>query len=167
VIVSALKRFLFHFPHEGDRLFTVQNEIIYFSLLLSFSVIGQALVDFVLETMSLLGLIDPIPFRLEFLFLTLLSGILGFFTLSGIRKRHIDLTRSSLITSICLEVSLVASDVYYLSRINEFGQYYERIRLPFIILTSINILLILVIIWQSKVFSNQQEYVHSLEIIEL
>ena len=166
MVPSFIKNILLRIPHEGDRLFTVQNEIIYVSLTLSISVIGQAVIDIVLEFLSITQVIDPIPFRLEFLFLTLLSGLLGYFTLSGIRKRHIDLTRSSLITSFFLEISLISSDIYYLFRLNDYGQYYELIRTPFVVLTSINVLVLLFIIFESKVFTDQREYINQLQIID-
>lgn len=138
---------------DSGKLTLVPDSVILLSLYVSINALFQAIIDFVIEALSLAGFILKLPVRVEFMFLTVISAVLGYFTLQGLRRREIDVTRNSLILSLLVEASLVTGDWYFVSQSAESSNQIDWIRLPFMLVTFGNILIVLYIMWRTKIFN--------------
>jgi hypothetical protein len=128
------------------------REVVLLIFVMSISSVLQAIGDFSLEGLSFFEIIPKIPLRLEFMYLTLISAVLGQFTLWAIRKRELDVTIESVILSFLVETALVTSDLFFLYTHPEMNLYLIFLRTPFIVLTSINILILAYSSWKLKLF---------------
>ena len=128
------------------------KEVVVFVFVMSLSSILQAIADFSLEGLSFFKIIPTLPLRVEFMYLTLLSAVLGQFTMWAIRKRELDVTIESVILSFIVEIALVSSDLIFLYTYPEVSNYLILVRAPFIILTSINIVILAYSSWKLKLF---------------
>jgi hypothetical protein len=130
----------FNIQHDVEMLKPIPNSVIFASAFLSASAIIQFITDLFLEFMSFAGLIPKIPFRIDFISLTVISAFLAYQTLTGLRKRELDVTENSLKLGFIVESALIIGDLVYLN--NNPLQYYIGLRIPFLFFTSINLMLI-------------------------
>ena len=137
----ALLKYMNIDVHYG-QLREVPEGVIYASLLLSLSAVSQWLVDLLLEIASHVELIPAIPFRINFISLTFISALLAMQTFKSLRHTVLKVTTSALHVAFLVEMALVIGDMYFLWEHggNTFLFYF---RLPFIVLTTINIGLIM------------------------
>ena len=80
------------------------------------------------------------------MFLTTLSALLAIHTLLGVKRTEMDVTTNSLRVNFLVESALVAGDAYALATFD--ADYTLAYRVPFIVLTSINILMIVFTIYR-------------------
>lgn len=135
---------------------SVPDSVIAVSVFMAISAILQAIADVAIETLALLEMIYKMPLRLEFLFLAIISAVLGMFTLKGLKRKEIDVTRNSLSLSLMVEVFLLVSDSYFLMTFEKVNSFIVSVRLPFMILTSINVFIVLYIIWRMHIFQRKR-----------
>ena len=145
---------------EVGRLSNIPNFIIRRTRFMSLNAVGQAVADVVLEVLLLLGLFSfKIPLRVEFLFLTLLSTVIAYLTLKGMREGSLDITKNTLIIGLIVESSLVLADVYLLVNTHKDLMSIFLVRLPFLLFTASNIYIISNILWRRhKVKKNRPNY---------
>jgi hypothetical protein len=145
---------------EAGRLTNIPDSLIRRTIFMSANAILQAFADVILEAVILLGLVTfKIPFRLEFLFLTLISTVIAYLTLKGIRAGDLDVTRNTLLLGLIVETSLVIGDLYLLFNIDEYFWTVLIVRIPFMVLTSANIYIISrVMLYNLKVKKSRPHY---------
>jgi hypothetical protein len=145
---------------EAGRLGGIPNFVLGFSVFMSANALLQAIGDIVLE-IAILGefVAFKIPFRFEFLFLTLLSALIAWLTLQGMKEGDLDLTQSTMTIGLTVESALILGDIFLL-----FTTEYDvlttlLVRLPFMVLTSSNIaILSYILIRRMKVRRSRPNY---------
>mmetsp|Transcript_34127 Transcript_34127/g.66459 ORF Transcript_34127/g.66459 Transcript_34127/m.66459 type:complete len:127 (-) Transcript_34127:226-606(-) len=102
----------------------------------------MAVTEILIEVLVLAGVYPKLPFRLDFFFLTMLSALLGWQTLDGIRQKHFDTSINALQVSGLVEAALITGDIVFMK--SEQDKYPAAVptRLPFAILTGINLILV-------------------------
>ena len=135
---------------------TVPDTVIALSVFMAMSAIIQLVSDIGVEISSAMGWIVYMPLRLEFLFLAVISAVLGIFTLQGLKRKEIDVTRNSLRLSFLVEIFLVTGDVYFLCFDESVNQTVFWIRFPFLLFTTINIGIVTYIVWRMHIFRRRR-----------
>lgn len=134
---------------EAGELVNLPDFVIGLTVFMSANAILQAIADIVIETLVLTEAVPfKIPFRLEFLFLTLISTVIAYMTLKGLREGNLDVTKNTLLLGLIVESSLVIGDVYLLMNTGKDLMMILLVRLGFLILTSTNIGIISYILWR-------------------
>jgi hypothetical protein len=129
-------------PDEGT-LRDVPDHILSLTVFLCLSVLLQGVADVVLKVISYTPVLTALPWRTDFLFLTAISVLMGYRTLQGMRMREFDVTRNSIELGVLVEISLVVGDTQFiLQHLKDIPEVIPM-RLPFIILTIINIFILL------------------------
>lgn len=141
----------FNVDYSNHKLKPIPNSVIAASLLISLNAITMAISDVIIETLSATDLINKIPFRIDFLSLTFLSALLALQTVKGLRRRELDITQQAISIGLFVEISLIIGDIYFLHQRN-YDNYLISIRLPFILLTSVNAFLLIYIIFRTNLF---------------
>lgn len=148
-LVNNLTSFI---DHDEGQLKHLPNFIIYLSLWVSISNILQTLADYTLEILSILHLLPfKIAFNPEYLFLLTIGAILAKFNLEGLRRKEIDVSKNGLNLAFIVESAILCSDIFLItSRTDNLLHIYSRI--PFMILTSINIVIVTYTIFKLHFF---------------
>lgn len=128
--------------NEG-QLKNVPNHIIALTTFLSLSVLLQGIADVVLKLLSYTPVLPALPWRTDFLFLTLISVIMGYRTLQGMRMRKFDVTRNSIELGFLVELSLVVGDTEFIFLNFQDIPHVLFMRIPFIVLTLVNMAILL------------------------
>jgi len=144
------------FEVERGQLKHIPNFVIFLIYVLCLSVLFQAGLDFVIEVLMLGGFIEKIPLRVDFIFLTIISTIMGIQTLKGMTRRKLDVTRNSILIGIIVETALITGDLVLIyGRSHELG-ILPMIRLPFLMLTFLNLGILLFVSSKLKVFRDRK-----------
>ena len=146
-LVSERNTWVIHSPHGGaDDISRVPPTCIFATLLIITNAVLMAIADIVLEVIISQNILSfKIPFRMEFLVLTLVSAVLGMNAFLGLKRRELDATSNSIRVSLLVEVGLVVSDiVFIIDNIDDWANILP-LRLPFILLTTINVILVMYI----------------------
>lgn len=138
------------------RLADVPDKVIAVSLFMAINAIIQAVADILIEVLALSKVIPSMPFRFEFLCLAVISAILGQFTLAGLRRRELDVTKNSLILSLFVEIALLAGDFIFVFITPGASTGYFFLRLPFMVFTAINVFIVVYIIWRTHIFRTRK-----------
>ena len=110
---------------------------------MTLSVLVQGLLDVWIKMLSFTPLVPSMPWRINFLFLTAISVLMGYQTLVGIKRRELDVTRNSVQIGILVEIALVIGDILFISEYGDIIPEVLSIRAPFVLFTSINILILI------------------------
>mmetsp|Transcript_18402 Transcript_18402/g.27717 ORF Transcript_18402/g.27717 Transcript_18402/m.27717 type:complete len:420 (-) Transcript_18402:406-1665(-) len=154
---SSSRRFLFptnkevqdaetqtHFPLGTTRsIDEVPIGAIYATICLSWNSVIMLITEVVIEILIVVGLYPKLPLRIAFLFLTLLSGVLGAQTLVAVRRKEFDTSQNALQIGLIVELALIIGDLEFL--LSKYRTKYPAslpTRLPFMILTTVNVILI-------------------------
>lgn len=142
-ITYVVHRSLIHvIETNGGQLRRVPNHVLALTLFLCANVLLQGIGDVVLKVVSYSSLLPPLPWRTDFLFLTAVSVLMGYRTLTGMRMRKFDVTRNSIELGLLVEIGLVVGDTAFIHAHLHDIPHVLPMRLPFIILTGINILVL-------------------------
>lgn len=125
-------------------------------LFLSYNVILQGIADVVIKLLSMAEVIFYVSFRIDFIFLTLVSVLMGYQALKAMQRREVDVTRNSVALGLIVELGLVLSDIYYLANLESFDYNLFWLRMPFIVITSINFFILIFIAIRLRVFINDK-----------
>ena len=140
------------FDVERGQLKHIPNFIIFLIYALCLSVLFQGALDFVIEVLMLGGFIEKIPIRIDFIFLTIISVVMGIQTLKGLAHRKFDVTRNSILIGIVVELALIVGDLTLIvQRSDEIGVL-PLIRMPFLMLTFLNLGILIYVAKYLKVF---------------
>lgn len=128
------------------------KQIIWFILFLSYNVLLQGIADIGLKFIGYTPWFDHMEIRVDFLFLTAVSVLMGYQALKGMRRRELDVTRNSVAIGLLVEAGLVISDVMYVIQNADLYRHLFWIRLPFIVLTTINLFILIYIAVHFRLF---------------
>lgn len=140
------------FEKNKGKLRITPNWIINLVFFLCASVLVQAVFDVLLKLMGYAGMLAILPWRVDFLFLTAISALIGYQTLIGMRKRKIDVTRNSVELGFIVETALIIGDLHFLYLYANAYPGITWVRLPFLILTAFNLLILVYISKKTKLF---------------
>ncbi len=121
----------------------VPNHVLALTVFICASVLLQGIGDLVLKGLGYTALFPAIPWRIDFLFLTAVSVLMGYRTLTGMRQRKFDVTRNSIELGLLVEVGLIVGDITFIRAYGESIPSVFITRLPFIILTTLNVFILL------------------------
>lgn len=124
--------------NEG-QLRRVPNHVLTLALFLSISVLLQGIADVALKVASYTALLASLPWRVDFLSLTAISVLMGYRSFSGMLHRKFDVTRNSMELGILVEIALVVGDIVFIRNNLEDIPHVLSMRLPFVLLTTLNI----------------------------
>lgn len=127
--------------NEG-QLKVVPNHVLALTLFLCLNVLVQGVADVALKLLSYTPILPALPWRTDFLFLTAISVLMGYRTLSGMRRLKFDVTRNSIELGFLVEIALVIGDTEFIVRHVDLIPHVLWMRLPFIVLTLINIVIL-------------------------
>jgi hypothetical protein len=141
---ESVEHHIEHVMHGyGGKLKAYPPFVLYLVYLISWSVLIQGIADIALKIMGYTPWLVKFPWRIDFLFLTALSVLMGYQTLVGIKKRDLDVTRNSVQIGILVETALVMGDAFFLLGPGKEVEGAFWIRLPFMIFTTINVIILL------------------------
>jgi hypothetical protein len=141
---STLNKTLKSFLHTNEgQLRRVPNHVLALALFFCVNVLLQGIADIVLKLVSYTETLPPLPWRTDFLFLTAISVLMGYQSLKGMLHEKFDVTRNSIELGLLVEIGLIVGDTIFIRQHMVDMPHVLSMRLPFIILTSINILVLL------------------------
>lgn len=154
------RRFQLFVHHHTKRIVDQNDEhfrlyprwSIWLVLYLSYNVLAQGVADVVLKIGGYTPYMVALPWRTDYLFLTAISVLMGYQALKGMRRRELDVTRNSVSLGILVESALVIGDLEYIWMHMETYPSLYLVRLPFLILTSFNILILTYIALKLRLF---------------
>ncbi len=127
---------------EGE-LRPVPNHILWLTVFLCCNVLMQGVADVALKLLSYTSILPALPWRTDFLFLTAISVLMGYRTLTGMHRRKFDVTRNSIELGIVVEIALIVGDTEFIYKNIDVIAHVHPMRVPFILLTSINLAILL------------------------
>lgn len=133
-----------HFPMGSTRgIEEVPLGAIYATIIISYNAVVMLIVEIVIEVLVAAHVYPYLPFRLNFLVLTILSGLLGMQTLIAVNRREFDTSHNALQVGLVVEVGLIAGDLEFLA--NKGDDYPAAVptRIPFMALTFVNVCLVI------------------------
>ena len=132
-----------HILHTNEgQLRRVPNRTLVLAFFVSINVLLQGIADIVLKLVSYSALLPPLPWRTDFLFLTAVSVLMGYRSFQGMLHQKFDVTRNSIELGMLVEIGLVVGDISFVNAHFIDIPQVLLMRLPFIILTSLNILIL-------------------------
>lgn len=140
--------------HQKFRL--PSKAIIWMVLFISYNVLFQGLADVVIKVLGYTPLYRGFPLRIDFLFLTAVSVLMGYQALIGMRRREIDVTRNSISIGLLVETGLIISDLHHVWL---FGSEYAGltvVRSFFVVLTLVNLMMLLYIARKLKIYRDDK-----------
>jgi len=156
-IINFLNRHTTRIVDKNDSKFRLYPRwLIWLILFLSYNVLLQGIADVVIKASGYTPWFNALPARWDFLFLTGVSVLMGYQVLIGMRRRELDVTRNSFAMGILVESGLVISDVVHLANYASDHEYLFMIRLPFIIFTTINFIILVGIAHRLKLFRGKK-----------
>jgi hypothetical protein len=143
-MIKRINSFLVHHTSrlvdESERELRLPKYVLWITLFISYNVLFQGVLDLILKIMSYTPYLY-FPMRIDFIFLTMISVLMGYQTLVGMRRRELDMTRNSVLLGLLTEISLVVSDVIHMIEYSHLS-HLVIIRTPFVFLTIINFCLL-------------------------
>lgn len=124
---------------NSGQLRRVPNHVLGLTMLVCASVLLQGMGDIALKLTSYSDILPTLPWRTDFLFLTAISVLMGYRTLTGMHHKKFDVTRNSIELGLLVEIALVVGDLEFLYLNMDSIPHVVLMRMPFIILTTINI----------------------------
>ena len=141
---TAVNKTLNRVIHANEgQLRCVPNHILILVFFLSVNVLLQGIADIALKVTSYTPLLSTLPWRTDFLFLTAISVLMGYRTFTGMLHQKFDVTRNSIELGVLVEISLVVGDTLFVNQHIADIPHVLPMRLPFIILTTINIFILM------------------------
>ncbi|MDF2379687.1 MAG: hypothetical protein P1V18_05750 [Candidatus Gracilibacteria bacterium] len=131
------------------------KNIIWLILFLSYNVLIQGVADVIIKIAGFTPWFEPLLLRVDFLFLTAISVLMGYQALRGMRRRELDVTRNSIAVGLLVEAGLVTSDILHLMEYSATNPNLIYIRSPFIVFTTINFFILVYIAIHFKLFRDK------------
>jgi hypothetical protein len=142
------------FDVNQGKLKDFPKPIIWMVYLMSLNVLLQGIFDVLIKFIGYTPWFVEFPWRMDFLFLTAISVLMGYQTLIGMRRRELDVTKNSVQVGILVEIALIVGDIYFIILHQADLPEALPVRLPFILLTSINVGILFYISRKLRLFRN-------------
>ncbi|QQR83245.1 hypothetical protein IPJ72_05600 [Candidatus Peregrinibacteria bacterium] len=160
-LLSFVKKHTTRLVDDNEKKFALYPRwLIWLILFLSYNVLIQGIMDVVLKVAGHTPWLQTLPVRIDFLFLTVVSILMGYQALVGMRRREMDVTKNSIALGIIVEIGLVVSDIIHVVQYGESYNYLLLIRAPFIVLTTINFFILIVVSYYLKLFVDKKGHFH-------
>jgi len=144
------------FDVEQGKLQDVPNPVIWLVYIMSVNVLLQGVVDIIIKIGGYTPWIVKFPWRMDFLFLTAISVLMGYQTLIGMRRRELDVTRNSVQIGLLVEVALLVGDAWFIIQNRVILPEALPIRMPFMIFTLLNIIILSYLVFRLHLFKDEQ-----------
>jgi len=144
------------FDVDNGKLKDFPNPVIWLVYIMSLSVLLQGVFDVIIKLGGYTPWLVKFPWRMDFLFLTAISVLMGYQTLIGMRRRELDVTRNSVQMGLLVEIALFVGDIYFIIQNRITLPEALPIRLPFIVLTFINILILGYLVYRLSLFKDSE-----------
>jgi len=141
--------------NEG-KLKNFPKHIVWLVYFMTMNVLAQGIMDIAIKLASYTPWMKALAWRTDFLFLTAISVLMGYQTLIGIRRRELDVTKNSVQVGLIVEIGLFVGDILYVHKYQEAVPELLATRLPFIVFTFINIMIIMYVIHTLKLFKDSR-----------
>ncbi len=146
------------FDTNAGKLKKFPKHIVWLVYFMALNVLAQGIMDVSIKLASYTPWMKTLAWRTDFLFLTAISVLMGYQTLIGIRRRELDVTKNSIQVGLIVEIGLFVGDILYVKKHQAAVPELLSTRLPFIIFTFINIIIILYLIHTLKLFKDKKGY---------
>ncbi len=140
------------FDINAGKLKNIPNEVIWLVYIMCVSVLFQGILDILIKFMGFTPFFPMFPWRLDFLFLTAISVLMGFQALVGMRRRELDVTRNSVQLGLLVESALVISDVVFIINYYPEMKVVFPVRMIFVVLTTANIGILIFLVKRLRLF---------------
>jgi hypothetical protein len=140
------------FDTKHGQLKKIPRPVVVLSYVMCLNILFQGFMDIIIKFGGYTPWIIGMPWRIDFLFLTGISVLMGFQTLIGMRRRKLDVTRNSVQVGLLVETALIVGDLHFIS---VYGPVIPEIlwfRIPFIALTLFNVWILFYIIRKMNLF---------------
>lgn len=145
-----------HFPIGSTRhIEEVPLGAIYSTIVISWNAVVMLVTEVIIEVLIVVELYPKIPFRISFLFLTFLSGLLGAQTLVAVNRKEFDTSHNALQVALLVEISLIAGDIEFLAGKGKKYPAALPTRVPFMILTMVNVCLVVYLYIKLRLYENR------------
>ena len=130
---------------------THTKSVEYALIVQAISSILQFIADIVIEVLVIENYLPDSDFRMSYTLLAFLAAFTSFKTLDAIRQDEFGLVHEDIQITLITELSLIGADFWFIYGLEKFNYLY--IRLPFIILTCINVSILIWITTKHKLWS--------------
>jgi hypothetical protein len=156
-------RFFHNLKHHAQEMFDTRHgqlkkiprSVITLTYVMCLNILLQGFMDIVIKFGGYTPWIIAMPWRIDFLFLTAISVLMGFQTLIGMRRRELDVTRNSIQVGLLVETALIIGDLHFIS---VYGTYIPEImwfRMPFVVLTMFNVWILIYVTRRMHIFTGK------------
>lgn len=137
--------------HHG-QLRKFPNSVIMIIYFMCINILVQGFLDIILKVGGYSPLITSMPWRIDFLFLSALSVLMGFQTLNGMKQMKLDVTKNSVQVGLLVETALIVGDLHFISIYKNILPEVILFRAPFIALTAVNVFILIYVIKRMNLF---------------
>ena len=141
---------------DDGKLHRIPKTVVWLAYFMSLSVLLQGIFDLVIKFLGYTPWFVEFPWRMDFLFLTAVSVLMGYQTFVGIRRRELDVTRNSVQIGLLVEIALVVGDLYFIAQHMENIPEAVIVRMPFVFFTAINVAILIFIIKKLHLFWDEE-----------
>ncbi len=145
--------------HHG-QLRRFPNSVIIWVYIMCLNILFQGFLDLIIKFGGYTPWIVSMPWRIDFLFLTAISVLMGFHTLNGMKHQKLDVTRNSVQLGLLVETALIVGDLHFIAVYKDIIPEVFWFRMFFVGLTLINVFILLFIVHRMHVFSDKQGKIH-------
>lgn len=139
--------FFANIRHQAEAMFDTKHgqlkkfprSVIAIVYIMCINILFQGFLDIVIKVGSFTPWIIDMPWRIDYLFLTAISVLMGFQTLIGMRRRELEVTRNSIQVGLLVEIALIVGDLHFVSVYGPVIPEVLWFRLPFVVLTMFNV----------------------------
>lgn len=137
--------------HHG-QLRRFPNSVIIIVYVMCLNILFQGFLDLILKFGGYTPFVTSMPWRIDFLFLTAISVLMGFQTLNGMKQMKLDVTRNSVQVGLLVEMALIVGDLHFISIYEDLIPDVTLFRAPFIVLTFVNVFILLYVSKKMNLF---------------
>lgn len=127
------------FDTKHGQLKKFPHSVIVLVYIMCLNILVQGFADILIKFGGYTPWIISMPWRIDYLFLTGISVLMGFQTLIGMRRRELDVTRNSVQVGLLVETALIVGDLHFMSVYGPIVPEVLWFRMPFVILTMFNV----------------------------
>jgi hypothetical protein len=144
------------FDTNEGKLKHFPKHVVWLVYFMAINVLAQGIMDIAIKVAGYTPWMKALAWRTDFLFLTAVSVLMGYQTLIGIRRRELDVTKNSVQVGLIVEIALFIGDILYVKEHQAAVPELLATRLPFIIFTFLNIIIILYLIHTLHLFKDEK-----------
>ena len=141
--------------HHG-QLKRFPDSIIMLVYIMCLNILFQGVLDIIVKFCGYTPWVTGFPWRIDFLFLTTISVLMGFQTFNAMKHQKLDVTRNSILLGFLVETALIVGDLHFISVYSSVVPEVVWFRAPFIVLTMFNIWVLSYVVYRLRIFTNRK-----------